>query len=209
MRKLDRLILASQSEARRRLLRRLGFEFECIPANIDEASYQRKIKNPRSLVRKLAQLKAKSVYQAVTDQKSRISRPDPPIVIGSDQVLFLRAENHGNDLIFGKPRSFAGACRQLQACSGREISLLTAVHIESKSMQKTWLNETRMRFRTLSRQEIVAYVRRDAPLDCSGSFKFELHGIALFDSVKTSDPTAIEGLPLLSLNRHLRSLLKK
>ena len=76
-------------------------------------------------------------------------------------------------------------------CAGRGLSLQ---HVEPFAVQ----------FRTLSQAEIDAYVERDRPLDCAGSFKWERLGIALFERMEGDDPTALEGLPLIALCRLLR-----
>ena len=58
--------------------------------------------------------------------------------------------------------------------------------------------------RQLEDREITRYVKADMPLDCAGSFKVESLGIGLFQSVKSGDPTALEGLPLIQLCQWLR-----
>jgi septum formation protein len=63
-----------------------------------------------------------------------------------------------------------------------------------------------MRMRKLQPAEIQRYVDRDAPLDCAGSYRIESAGIALFDAIRTTDSTAIIGLPLLRLSAVLRNL---
>ncbi|MEE8464770.1 MAG: Maf family protein, partial [Gammaproteobacteria bacterium] len=50
------------------------------------------------------------------------------------------------------------------------------------------------------------YLDREQPLDCAGSFKSEGLGIALVEEIKTRDPTALVGLPLIWLAEALRSL---
>jgi septum formation protein len=185
------LILASQSEARQRLLKRLGLSFEVQPAHLDEEAVAARISSPRRLVRRLAELKAATVAS---------SHPKA-IVIGSDQMLVC--EGH----IYGKPHTVEGACRQLARFSGKSISLLTAVCVTSpRKSGHVFVHETKMKFRKLTRQEIRAYVLADLPLECAGSFRFESRGIGLFDSIKTDDPTAIEGLPLIRLAKVLREL---
>ena len=59
-------------------------------------------------------------------------------------------------------------------------------------------------FRTLDAAEIGAYLDREAPFDCAGSVKSEGLGIALFEQIESSDPTALIGLPLIALCRLLR-----
>jgi septum formation protein len=61
-----------------------------------------------------------------------------------------------------------------------------------------------VRFRRLAEAEIERYVAREMPLDCAGSFKCEGLGIALFERIDNSDPTALVGLPLIALARLLR-----
>ena len=60
--------------------------------------------------------------------------------------------------------------------------------------------------RALELAEIEAYVAKDKPLDCAGSFKVESLGIALFRSVTARDPTALEGLPLITVSAMLRDV---
>lgn len=61
-------------------------------------------------------------------------------------------------------------------------------------------------FRRLDADEIACHVQRDNPLACTGSFKAEALGIALFDRIESDDPTALIGLPLIALCRCLRQL---
>jgi septum formation protein len=61
-----------------------------------------------------------------------------------------------------------------------------------------------VRFRRLDPAEIARYVDAEQPFDCAGSFKSEGLGIALFDGIESSDPTALVGLPLIATARLLR-----
>ena len=58
-------------------------------------------------------------------------------------------------------------------------------------------------YRTLSAAAIVRYLAIDLPFDTAGSAKAECLGIALMQSMHSSDPTAIIGLPLIELTRML------
>ncbi len=58
---------------------------------------------------------------------------------------------------------------------------------------------TEVRFRALEPDEIARYVATEQPLDCAGSFKCEGLGISLFDAIDNRDPTALIGLPLITL----------
>ena len=76
--------------------------------------------------------------------------------------------------------------------------------IGGDSIGREAVDLTTVRFRPLSRAEIVRYVEAELPLDCAGSFKCEGLGISLFEAIESSDPTALIGLPLITLARLLR-----
>jgi septum formation protein len=58
---------------------------------------------------------------------------------------------------------------------------------------------TAVTFRRLSRQALETYLTIDTPFDCAGAAKIESLGIALVQSVRSDDPTALIGLPLIAL----------
>ena len=58
-------------------------------------------------------------------------------------------------------------------------------------------------FRQLSDTDIKAYLEKEQPYDCAGSFKSEGLGISLFDQIKTNDPTCLIGLPLILVRKML------
>lgn len=64
--------------------------------------------------------------------------------------------------------------------------------------------ENRLRMRPLTADEAAAYVRIEQPLDCAGAYKSEGLGIALFEYIHGDDPTAVIGLPLITLTAMLR-----
>ena len=66
------------------------------------------------------------------------------------------------------------------------------------------VDTTAVKLRPLSDTEIDRYIEREKPFDCAGGFKVEALGITLFESVESSDPTALIGLPLIWLSSALR-----
>lgn len=172
------------------LLGRLAFPFDRIAPDVDEASWQGKGQAPLAMAEFLAKAKAES-----------IARTNPEaIVIGSDQTVEFEGES------LNKPGSIAAAIRQLEAMSGREHTLITAVAIMRGEEFWTHTDSTRMVMRRLSRDEIERYVALDQPTDCAGAYKIESLGIALFERMETADHTAITGLPLLWVSQTLRRL---
>ncbi|RBD92276.1 septum formation inhibitor Maf, partial [Xanthomonas oryzae pv. oryzae] len=66
------------------------------------------------------------------------------------------------------------------------------------------LDLTEVQLRALTPAEIERYLDAEPALDCAGSFKCEGLGISLFDAIRSQDPTALVGLPLIALARLLR-----
>jgi predicted house-cleaning NTP pyrophosphatase (Maf/HAM1 superfamily) len=78
--------------------------------------------------------------------------------------------------------------------------------VDSQGEVHAFTNAYALTMRALTERQIRRYVEQDQPLDCCGSFRMESLGVALFSSVEGSDPTAIEGLPLMQLTEVLSSL---
>ena len=184
----ERLILASSSKYRKMLLQRFGIPFECHSPNIDESRKQNE--SPVELAERLADEKAASICK------------DHPgaIVIGSDQLAVF--ENN----VLGKPGSYEAAMKQLSAFSGRTIEFLTAVSVQCQSsgFRDAYIDITRVCFRELEPIEIRRYLDAEKPFDCAGAFKAESLGITLFERIRSEDPTALIGLPLIRTAKMLR-----
>ena len=183
------LILASSSVYRRNLLKRLALPFFCITPDVDEAIVAAEAPDMRAS--RLARLKAESVTLEQT--------PTPTLVIGSDQVACL------DGLILRKPGTVEQAVAQLAICSGKRIRFWTAISVISNRGDH-WhgMIHSDVTLRRLSHKEVQRYIELDQPLSCAGSFKWESLGISLFQRLETEDPTALEGLPLITLCGLLR-----
>ena len=183
-----RIVLGSTSRYRAELLRRLVSGFEQSAPGTDEAALPHELPADRAL--RLAIAKAAAVAREWPEA----------LVIGSDQVAELGGR------LLDKPGDAARAQAQLAACSGREVHFHTALCLVDArhGRQRTHVDHTRVRFRSLSTREIERYIEREQPLDCAGSFKCEGLGISLFTSIDSHDPTALVGLPLIALARLLR-----
>jgi septum formation protein len=182
------VILASTSPYRRELLARIVPAFGTVSPQVDESAQSGE--PPVALAIRLARAKAAAVA----------ALNPGAIVIGSDQVADLDGE------ALGKPGDAPRATEQLRRCSGRTIAFHTAVCVVPPDGVRHEASDlTRVRFRTLAGTEIAAYVERERPFDCAGSFKAEGLGIALFEAIESSDPTALIGLPLIATCRLLRA----
>jgi septum formation protein len=185
------LVLASTSRYRRELLERLRLPFATAPPRVVEDSLAGE--KPEDLALRLARLKAEAVAAA---------HPGA-VVIGSDQVAELDGE------YLAKPLTVERCIQQLQQSSGRSVRFLTAVHLidgrgQGSPHVEAHLDNTAVQFRRLGLPEIRRYVEVDLPLDCAGGFKAESLGITLFEEIRSHDPTALMGLPLIWLSGALR-----
>ncbi|MBN8726800.1 MAG: septum formation inhibitor Maf [Xanthomonadales bacterium] len=184
------LILASTSPYRRELLARFGLPFRSVAPEVDEASLDGEA--PRALAVRLARAKAEAVA----------ARHPGALVIGSDQVADLEGR------ALGKPGSVEAARIQLAASAGHSVLFHTAVCVVDVRTPGAAAHEavdtTRVAFRPLATGEIARYLAAEPALDCAGSFKAEGLGISLFERIESTDPTALVGLPLITLARLLR-----
>ena len=182
------IVLASSSPYRRELLARLGLRFEALSPEVDESPGTEEA--PATLVARLSRSKARAVAR----------RRPYALIIGSDQVAVL--DNH----ILGKPGHHDANVRQLLAAAGRRVRFLTGVALlnATSGTVQSQVVETRVVFRCLSEEQAEAYVRTEKPYDCAGGFRAEGLGIALFRKIGGSDPSALTGLPLITLVSMLR-----
>ena len=187
-----RLILASSSPYRRALLTRLGLPFEVMVPDLDETPLPGE--TPNATAMRLARAKAGAVA----------ARAPGSVVIGSDQVATLDGAQ------IGKPGNHANALRQLQTMRGRRVLFHTALCLwdsrDANPGAAAQLEniQTAVQFRDLPDAELDAYLRIEQPYDCAGSAKNEGLGIAILESIDSSDPTALTGLPLIALTGMLR-----
>ncbi|MFZ6862761.1 Maf-like protein [Undibacterium sp. Ji67W] len=190
-----RLILASGSAYRRELLSRLQLPFASMSPDIDETPLA--AETPPATALRLAQQKAEAIA-------TQIHQHEPSLIIGSDQVATL------DDLQIGKPGNHDNALKQLQLMRGREVVFHTALCLlDTRANATNPLQirdiETVVRFRDLSDAELDAYLRIEQPYDCAGSAKNEALGITILSSIRSDDPSALTGLPLIALTDMLRN----
>ena len=189
---LHHLILASGSTYRRELLQRLRIPFDVFAPDIDETPYSGEA--PQETALRLAQAKAEAIGKQYPDA----------VVIGSDQVATLDNEQ------IGKPHTHENAFLQLQKMRGRSVIFHTALCVwngleknPDKKVQKANV-QTIVTFRNSSDYEFEAYLRAEQPYDCAGSARNEALGIILLEKIESTDPTALTGLPLITLTTMLR-----
>ena len=184
------IVLASSSAYRRGLLDRFLDQYETMSPDVDESNANNLPID--ELATHLARKKAEAVAANARDA----------LIIGADQLAVL------DERVLGKPGDHQKAVEQLLAASGKSVTFLTAVCILDPIGRARYehTDRTTVHFRRFDRRLAEAYLRHDEPYDCAGSFKLEGAGFVLFDSVKTDDPTALIGLPMIWLADRLLQL---
>ena len=183
------LVLASTSRYRQALLSRLGLPFDVQPPGVDETALPGEA--PAATACRLAEAKARAVA----------SRYANALVLGSDQVA------NAEGVAIGKPGDHAAAAAQLRMLAGRTVVFHTAVALVDAQSGRcaVRLIDVATRFRALSDAAIEQYLQRERPYDCAGSIRSEGLGIALVEKIESDDPSALIGLPLITVIDLLRS----
>lgn len=206
-----RLVLASQSPARLKLLREAGFAPEAVVSGVDESAFD--ANTPHELALTLAHAKAQVVAERVGPGA---------LVIGCDSVLDL------DGVAYGKPANAEEAVSRWRDMRGKNGMLLTghclidtrepvAEPAEGQSAEKAAgrdggagmrssvhidVGATLVRFADLSDEEIDAYVATGEPLHVAGAFTLDGLGGSFVESI-AGDPSNVIGLSLPLLRRLL------
>lgn len=189
-----RLILASQSLARRALLEGAGLTFEALSAAVDEASIKESARAEGHSAADTAMLLADA-------KAARIARRHPDAtIIGADQLLVCEGE------WFDKPVDIAAAREHLHRLRNRAHELVTAV-VVWRNGQRAWhhLATPRLTMRDFSEAFLDEYLAREGAFvtQSVGAYRLEGMGIQLMRDIR-GEHTAILGLPLLPLLAYLR-----
>jgi len=153
------LVLASASPRRAELLRAAGFDFDVLPAEVDETMDVEE--TPDGYVRRVAQLKAQTVARRAPDRA----------VLGADTIVVVDHE------ILGKPADAEDARRMLRRLSGREHVVMTAVCLVNPAAREGASKRLELRvvrttveFSPLSGAEIDWYIASGEPMDKAGAY---------------------------------------
>jgi len=192
----DKIILASKSEVRKKILDQNGIRCEVIPANVDEDlikdSLVKEKATPEIVSKNLAELKANKVSKKKHNY----------LVLGADSVIDLNGE------LISKPTSRDEALPILQKLNNQKQQLISSVCI-SKNGVMIWnfTDASTLTMKQLNSDEIKSYLEkiRDKELYAYGVYQIEAGGRSLFSKIEGDEDT-IMGLPVKQIKEYLSTL---
>lgn len=173
------LFLASASPRRRELLTQIGVPFTLLPVSIDETPLP--AETPETYVQRLAREKALAGLALLEDPQA--------YVLGADTTVVLDGQ------ILGKPADKADGLAMLQALSGREHQVLTAVALANSADCVVRLVSSQVQFRAIPASEAERYWASGEPVDKAGGYAIQGLG-AVFVSGLQGSYSGVVGLPL-------------
>jgi len=193
---INKIILASSSGVRKKILNQNGIICEVIPADIDENQVKESLieekATPELISKNLAELKAK-----------KISKKNPnEITLGADSVIDLKGE------LISKPTSREEALMILQKLNGKKHQLISSVCISKNgSMIWNFTDTSTLTMKQLNLDEIKSYLTkiRDKELYAYGVYQIEADGRSLFSKIE-GDENTIMGLPVKQIKEYLKTL---
>ena len=187
---MPQIILASSSVYRKELLERLLLEFQIVKPNMEEIRMESE--SAYDTADRLSEEKTKKVSSQFKEA----------IVIGCDQTAEY------NNIQIQKPLNHKTAISQLIELSGKRVNFHSGicVHYEKKKIFQKKVISFDVKYKDLKLAEIQSYLEKEKPYNCIGSIKSEGLGITLLDEINSSDPTAIIGLPLITLVEMLKKV---
>lgn len=198
---MTRLILASQSPARTKLLTEAGIRHDVLVSDVDEDAVQARygVTEPHDTALLLARAKAEAV--------ASLPEAEGALVVGCDSVFEFEGESHGKpytpEIARRRMLRMSGNkgilhtghwlvdCRDTEADGDSEYSVGSGATVGAVSSAE-------VHFMEMSGEEIDAYIATGEPLHCAGSFTIDGLGGAFIRKVD-GDPHAVVGLSISTL----------
>lgn len=201
---MSKIILASSSERRAKLLNQLCIPYEMMSVDIDETADLSSEVSPYDIVILLSGKKALYALEKLSSQPNN----EPCIIIAADTLIFF------NGKVIGKPKDNHDAFETLKMLQGKEHSVYTGVTIiknwETEGMRFAEMSEhivdtSKVTMRSLTDDEIWAYVKTGESFGKAGSYAIQDKGAFLIEFIE-GDFNSIVGLPLVKLSVVLKKM---
>ena len=193
---INKIILASKSSIRKKILNKNNINCEVIPANVDEDSVKESLlkekATPELISKNLAELKANKVSEKKPEE----------LVLGADSVIDLNGE------LISKPINRKEAINILKKLNGKRHKLISSVCVSKNgSMIWNFTDASTLTMKQLNLDEIESYLAKigDKELYAYGVYQIEASGRSLFSKIE-GDENTIMGLPVKQIKEFLNSL---
>lgn len=175
-----KIVLASNSPRRIAIFEMLNIPFIQVSPEVSEKKKDEA--SPEKTAIERALMKAKSVSDKF---------PENPI-IGIDTIVII------DHKVLGKPEDEDDARRMLRMLSGRLHSVVSAIGLVNNGQYTTTYDKTFVRFRNISDEEIINYIKTGEPMDKAGAYAVQGKG-AIFIEEIFGDFYNIMGIPITKL----------
>ena len=190
---IKKIILASKSELRKKILDKNNINSKVIPSNIDEDQIKESLltekATPKIISKNLAELKANKVSEKIPNE----------LVLGADSVIDLEGD------LISKPKDRVEALSILKKLNGKKHQLISSVCISKNgSMIWNFTDSSLLTMKELNLDEIKSYLARirDKELYAYGVYQIEADGRSLFSKIEGDEDT-IMGLPVKQIKEYL------
>ena len=192
---INKIILASKSKVRKKILDQNNIPCEVIFSNVDEEQVKESLikekASPKIISKSLAELKAKKVSE---------KKPDF-LVLGADSVIDINGE------LVSKPKNRQEAINILEKLNGQKHQLISSVCISKNgSMIWNYTDTSTLTMKQLNSDEIKSYLLKikDKELFTYGVYQIEADGRSLFAKIE-GDENTIMGLPVKQIKEYLKN----
>ena len=193
-----KIILASKSGVRKKILEENNIECEVIHSNVDEDQAKESLEeagaNPTLISKNLAELKSVKVSSKFPDK----------LVLGADSVVSL------NNELINKPKTREEALKILKKLSGSTHNLISSVCISKNgSMMWNYTETSELKMKNLSEAYLMKYLKKidTQTLLNYGVYQVEADGLELFESIN-GNMNSIMGLPIKEIMHYIKMLKK-
>ena len=191
-----KIILASKSEVRKKILEQNNINCVSEPSNVDEETVKQSMAKqgalPLDISKNLAELKANKISQ----------KKDNELVIGADSIIDLNGE------IISKPTNREEALAILKKLNGKKHYLISSVCISKNgSMIWNYSDKAALTMKPMSDEDIKKYLNKisDKDLYAYNVYQIEGEGRNLFSKID-GDENTIMGLPIKKIKEYLKNL---